>query len=151
MSTDRIIVHSSIATEFLNAVKSALDNSASDDPSALPPTLVNMASKARVEALISSALSSGAEIVHGTFDGPSCKTAADESSVRMAPVILGKVKEGMRVWQDESFASLAAVMVVDSDEEAIRIANSTGYGLSAAVFTEDLRKGFALAKKLQSG
>ncbi|KAL1999644.1 hypothetical protein VTN02DRAFT_4223 [Thermoascus thermophilus] len=151
MSTDRIIVHSSIATEFLDAVKSALDKSASDDPSAPPPTLVNMASKARVEALISSALASGAELVYGTFNGPSCKAAADESSVRMAPVILGKVKEDMRVWQEESFASLAAVMVVDSDEEAIRIANSSGYGLSAAVFTEDLRKGFALAKKLQSG
>ncbi|KAL1964384.1 hypothetical protein VTN77DRAFT_7069 [Rasamsonia byssochlamydoides] len=69
----------------------------------------------------------------------------------MAPVILGKVTEDMQVWQEESFASLAACMVVDSDEEDIRLANSGGYGLSAAVFTEDLRKGFALAKKIQAG
>jgi acyl-CoA reductase-like NAD-dependent aldehyde dehydrogenase len=69
----------------------------------------------------------------------------------MAPVLLGGVKEDMEVWQEEAFASLAACMMVNSDEEAIRIANSSGYGLSAAVFTEDLRKGLAIAKKIQSG
>lgn len=69
----------------------------------------------------------------------------------MAPVVLGGIKEDMKVWQEEAFASLAACMIVDSDEEAVKIANSSGFGLSAAVFTEDLRKGFAIAKRLQSG
>lgn len=107
-----------------------------------------MASKNRVEGLISGALSSGAHIIHGSVEK---NDAQDESSVRMVPVILGGVQEDMTVWQEEAFASLAACMIVSSDEEAIRIANSSGYGLSAAVFTEDLRKGLSMARKIQSG
>lgn len=69
----------------------------------------------------------------------------------MPPVILGNVHENMPVWQEENFASLASCMVVSSDDEAIRIANSSGYGLSASVFTEDLRRGFAMARRIQTG
>ena len=130
----------------MEALKNALN--AKSDPSSPPPTLVNIASKNRVEGLISSALSSGAHLIHGSLEK---NGAQNESGVRMAPVLLGGVKEDMTVWQEETFASLAACMVVSSDEEAIRIANSSGYGLSAAVFTEDLRKGLAMAKKIQSG
>lgn len=69
----------------------------------------------------------------------------------MAPAILGGVKEEMPVWQEEAFASIAACMTFESEEEAIRLANGSGYGLSASVFTEDLRRGLAMAKKIQSG
>lgn len=69
----------------------------------------------------------------------------------MAPVVLGGAKESMKLWQDENFASLAACMIVDSDDEAVSVANKGGYGLSAAIFTEDLRKGFKLAKRVESG
>ncbi|KAB8219150.1 aldehyde dehydrogenase domain-containing protein [Aspergillus novoparasiticus] len=147
MATDRILVHSSIAPTFMEALKSALNSNL--DPSSPPPTLVNVASKARVERLISDALSSGAHLIHGSANQTS--EVQPGAGVRMAPVLLGGVKEDMKVWQEEAFASLAACMVVDSDEEAIRIANSSGYGLSASVFTEDLRKGLAMAKRIQSG
>ncbi|KAL2870083.1 aldehyde dehydrogenase [Aspergillus lucknowensis] len=149
MATDRILVHSSIAPAYIDALKSALQTMS--DPSSSPPTLVNVASKVRVQRLIEEALASGAHVISGNaIAGPNPETQSD-SGVRMTPVLLGGVKEGMAVWQEEAFASLAACMAVDSDEEAIRIANSSGYGLSAAVFTEDLRKGLAMAKKIQSG
>ncbi|RMJ26537.1 Dehydrogenase [Aspergillus sp. HF37] len=151
MATDRILVHASIAPAFMDALKSAL--SANADPTSPPPTLVNTASKTRVGGLISSALSGGAHLIHGV-DPASANSSSDtqpDSGVRMAPVLLGGVKEDMPVWQEEAFASLAACMVVASDEEAVRIANSSGYGLSASVFTEDLRRGLAMAKKIQSG
>ncbi|EAW15232.1 aldehyde dehydrogenase [Aspergillus clavatus NRRL 1] len=144
MSTDRILVHSSIAPTFMDALKKALDSNL--DPSAPPPTLVNVASKARVGNLIDKALASGAHMIHGSVE----KTVG-VSGVRMAPVLLGGVKEDMEIWQEEAFASVASCMVVNSDEEAIRIANGSGYGLSAAVFTENLRRGLAIAKKIQSG
>lgn len=57
----------------------------------------------------------------------------------------------MPVWQEEAFASVAACMTFDSEEEAVRLANGSGYGLSASVFTEDLRRGFSLARRIQSG
>lgn len=149
MSTDRIILHSAIAQPFIAAIKKALESNS--DPSNPPPTLVSAASKARVQTIISGALSSGAHLIHGSFDGNASPNPSQESSIRMAPVILGGAKEEMTMWQDEAFASLAACMIVDDEDEAVRIANRGGYGLSASVFTEDLRKGFALARKLESG
>ncbi|KAL3465270.1 aldehyde dehydrogenase domain-containing protein [Aspergillus heterothallicus] len=146
MATDRILVHSSIASAYIDALKIALQSIS--DPSSAPPTLVNVASKQRVQRLIDEALAAGAHVINGPT---ATESDASAPGVRMAPVLLGGVKEDMTVWQEEAFASLAACMVVESDEEAIRIANSSGYGLSAAVFTEDLRKGLAMAKKIQSG
>ena len=150
MSTDRIILHSAIAPAFIDSVKKALI--AGSDTSSPPPTLVSAASKARVQAMISGALSSGAHLIHGSVDNTNGSlNQGDDSGVFMAPVVLGGAKEDMPMWQDEAFASLAACMVVDDDEEAVKIANRGGYGLSASVFTENLRKGFSLAKKLESG
>lgn len=100
--------------------------------------------------MITDALASGAHLIHGSVDvDRSPSTTA--TSVRMAPIFIGDVDENSAIWQYEAFASLAAVRIVDSDADAIRIANQGGYGLSAAIFTEDLRKGFKLAKQIESG
>ncbi len=142
-------MHSSIAPAFVAAMKGAL--TAIGKEAALPPTLVSAASKARVQKVIADALSSGAELIHGAVDSSEQGPQENGSAIHMAPVIVGKPTEDMSLWQDELFAALAAVMTVDSDDEAVAMANKTGYGLSASVFTEDLRKGFALAKKIESG
>lgn len=145
MATDRILVHSSIADRFITALKNALAAGAST--SALPPTLINTASKTRVQTLVTNALAVGAHFISGSADTP----FPADAGVRMAPAILGGVTENMAVWQEEAFASVAACMQFESEEEAVRMANSSGYGLSASVFTEDLRRGLAMAKKIQSG
>lgn len=152
MSTDRILVHADIAATFMAALKTALASQPAD-PDSPPPTLVNQASKARVQKLVSSALASGAHLVHdtGVTRALDSDGGNDSDGVRMPPAILAGVTEDMAVWQEENFASLASCLVVGSDEEAVRFANDGGYGLSAAVFTEDLRKGFALARRIQTG
>ncbi|CDM33057.1 hypothetical protein DTO013E5_5748 [Penicillium roqueforti] len=144
MATDRILVHTSILPAFTEALQKALAAGAA--ASALPPTLVNTASKTRVEALIASAVSAGAHFISGSAD-----SVPTDSGVRMAPAVLGGVTEDMALWQEESFASVAACMPFDSEDEAIRLANGSGYGLSASVFTEDLRRGLAMARRIQSG
>ncbi|OQD69390.1 hypothetical protein PENPOL_c002G07257 [Penicillium polonicum] len=144
MATDRILVHTSILPSFTEALQNALAAGAA--ASALPPTLVNTASKTRVEALIANAVSAGAHFISGSAD-----SVPTDSGVRMAPAVLGGVKEDMALWQEESFASVAACMPFDSEDEAIRLANGSGYGLSASVFTEDLRRGLAMARRIQSG
>lgn len=153
MSTDRILVHADIAPAFMDALRTALAAQPADSNSS-PPTLVNQASKTRVQKLVSNALASGAYLVHDTGVTKSLDDNDgnnDAQGVRMPPAILAGVTEDMAVWQEENFASLASCLVVRSDEEAIRMANNSGYGLSAAVFTEDLRKGFALARRIQTG
>ncbi|KOS47716.1 hypothetical protein ACN38_g1352 [Penicillium nordicum] len=144
MATDRILVHTSILPSFTDALQKALAAGAA--ASALPPTLVNTASKTRVEALIANAVSAGAHFISGSTD-----SVPTDSGVRMAPAVLGGVKEDMALWQEESFASVAACMPFDSEDEAIRLANGSGYGLSASIFTEDLRRGLAMARRIQSG
>ncbi|OQN95135.1 hypothetical protein B0A48_18812, partial [Cryoendolithus antarcticus] len=57
----------------------------------------------------------------------------------------------MDIYHTESFGPTVSVIVVRSDEEAIKIAKDTDYGLSAAVFTEDLRRGLIIAKRIKSG
>ncbi|CAG7956617.1 unnamed protein product [Penicillium salamii] len=141
MATDRILVHASIVDEFTAALRGALAGAEASDP----PTLVNVASKARVEALVAGAVGAGAHFISGS------ENSGAGEGVRLAPAVLGGVREDMAVWQEESFASVAAVMPFDSEEEAIRLANSSGYGLSASLFTEDLRKGLRMAKRIQSG
>jgi acyl-CoA reductase-like NAD-dependent aldehyde dehydrogenase len=130
-------------------MKSALTAMAKDSPT--PPTLVSAASKARVQKVVAEALSAGAEIIHGSVESKDETHQESGTGVHIAPVILGKPNEDMTLWQDELFAPLAALVTVESDDEAVSIANKTGYGLSASVFTEDLRKGFALAKRIESG
>lgn len=140
MATDRVIVHKDIAPAFTAAIKEALKAAAQQ-----PLTLVSAASKERVAKLVSDALASGAHLMGSPLE------VEGAEGVRLNRVLLGDVKEDMAVWNDESFAPLAACMVVDSDDQAIAMANRSGYGLSAAVFTEDLRKGFALARRIESG
>lgn len=69
----------------------------------------------------------------------------------MAPLVLAGARETMTLWQEEIFASAAVCLIVDSDAEAVQAANCGGYRLTAAIFAEDLRKGLAMAKTIQSG
>jgi aldehyde dehydrogenase (NAD+) len=57
----------------------------------------------------------------------------------------------MRVWQEEVFGPVLAVVPFKTEEEAVRLANDTVYGLGAFVFTEDKDRYFRVAKQLQTG
>ncbi|KAF2816481.1 aldehyde dehydrogenase family protein [Mytilinidion resinicola] len=145
MGTDRIILHAEIAQPFLAGLKAAL-TAMSKQPAPLP-RVVSSASKDRLQSLVSSALAAGAEMV---FRGDTDEVI-DKSGTIFIPAILGGIKDDMEIWTQESFGPVAAYMVVQDEDEAVRLANTTEYGLSAAVFTKDLRKGLAIAKRLESG
>ena len=145
MSTDRILVHSTIAPQFIDRLKAAFSANANSSQPA--PTLVSSAARARVQSAVSEALSSGAQPIYGNASSE----PPENTGIRTTPLILGNVNDDTALWQDENFASLAACKIVRDDDEAIEAANKTSYGLSASIFTEDLRKGFAIAKRLESG
>ncbi len=68
------------------------------------------------------------------------------------PTVLTKVKKGMPAYDEEIFGPVAALIKVKNEDEAIKIANDTNYGLGAAVFTSDVEKGREIAeKKLLAG
>lgn len=62
-----------------------------------------------------------------------------------------RVTPDMRIYHEESFGPVTAVVRVNGEEEAVRVANDTEYGLSAAVFTRDISRALRVASRVQSG
>lgn len=67
------------------------------------------------------------------------------------PTVLGDVQPGMPAYEEELFGPVAAIIPAADEEEAIRIANDTNFGLGAAVFTRDLDRGERIARELDAG
>ncbi len=143
MSTERILVHSSIAEKFRDALKVAMDKIYGKESPA--PILVNAPPVQKNKKLVEQALSKGAKILTGDLG------AKEHSDTRMRPIVVDKVSKDMDIYQTESFGPTVSLIVVESEEEAIEIANDTDYGLSSAVFTEDLTAGLRVAKQIETG
>lgn len=142
MCTERVIVHAAVADQFREIFKKTIDQ-IFGSPDGL--TLVNAPPVTKNKKLLSDAIAKGAKVVHGDPE----HTAAVNTAMR--PVVLEGVKEGMDMYYTESFGPTVSLFTVENDEEAIKLANDTEYGLAASVYTEDLRRAFRIAKKIQSG
>jgi acyl-CoA reductase-like NAD-dependent aldehyde dehydrogenase len=68
-----------------------------------------------------------------------------------APTVLADVSHGMNIMREETFGPVLPVMPFDTDEEAIRLANDSDYGLAASIWTRDRARGEALAGHIQVG
>ncbi len=75
----------------------------------------------------------------------------DENSMYIKPIVLTNVTEDMLIMQEETFGPILPILTVDSEEEAIRAANHSKYGLNASVWTTNKEKGRLAAKRLMSG
>lgn len=143
MATERIVVHSSIVKEFSAALKTSIDQIFPKDGPA--PVLVTAPPVQKNKKLVSQAVSQGAKIVAGDLD------AKESSDTRMRPIVVEGVTKDMDIYRTESFGPTVSIITVDSEEEAVEIANDTEYGLSSAVFTEDLAAGLRVAKQIETG
>ena len=144
MSTERILVHKNIKDKFTEAFKGAVEQVFGGEGRDAP-ILVASPGVEKNKKLLKDALGKGAKAIYGNPE------ANEESKTQMRPVILENVKEDMDIYHTESFGPTVSMYVVESDEEAIKIANDTDYGLSSAVFTEDLKRGLKIAKQIESG
>ena len=143
MSTERIIVHKTVRAEFEKKLVGAVDSIFGGQNDAL--VLINAAGVAKNKKLIDDALGKGASLLYGDAN------ATEPSPTRMRPVIINNVNTEMDIYKTESFGPTVSVYEVETEEEALRIANDTEYGLTSAVFTEDLRRGLRLAKEIETG
>jgi acyl-CoA reductase-like NAD-dependent aldehyde dehydrogenase len=91
--------------------------------------------------LINDAVSKGAKVLAG---------GRSEGTLMSATVIDG-VNSSMRIYGEESFGPVVCVVRVNGVDEAVRVANDTEYGLSAAVFGRDIARAFEVAKRIDSG
>ena len=69
----------------------------------------------------------------------------------MQATVLDRVTPAMRIYGEESFGPVVTVVRVDGDEEALRVANDTEFGLSAAIFSQNVARAWTLARRVESG
>lgn len=143
MSTERILVHKSVRAEFEKKLVSAVENIFG--PQTPAPILINSTAVNKNKKLLADALSKGAKLLYGNPD------AQEETTTCMRPVIISGITTDMDIYKTESFGPTVAVYEIETEEEALRIANDTEYGLTSAVFTEDLRRGLRMAKEIETG
>jgi vanillin dehydrogenase len=144
MSTERVIAHRDIADALvkkLAAKASTLKAGPPTDKSAVLGALVSPQAVQRVAALLDDAHAKGARVISA---GPS-------DGAIMQPTIVDGISPDMKLYADESFAPVVTLQRVDNDEEAIRVANDSEYGLSAAVFSRDIGRALNVAKQIESG
>ncbi|KAI9171657.1 aldehyde dehydrogenase [Paramyrothecium foliicola] len=143
MSTEKILVHKSVKSAFVEKLKESVDKFFSSQAEA--PILISPPAVAKTRKLVDDAVSAGASVVAGD------PSATESSGTRMRPIVLDNVTQQMDIYHIESFGPAVSIIEVETEEEAIRIANDTEYGLSSAVFTEDLRKGLRFAREIETG
>ena len=143
MSTERILVHTSIAAPFRTHLRTAISQLYSAQAPA--PTLVTPAGVSKTNALVSDATSKGARLLDPPPAGP------EPVPTRLRPVVVEGVTKAMDLYYTESFGPSVSLFEFEEEEEAVRMANDTEYGLSAAVFTESLATGLRVARGIEAG
>jgi acyl-CoA reductase-like NAD-dependent aldehyde dehydrogenase len=144
MSTERIIVVAAVADEFARRFAARAQALATGDPregKAPLGAVVDRKTVTHVNALIEDARAQGARILAGG-------TAA---SVLMPATVVEGVTAGMKLYREESFGPVVALIRARDEADAIRLANDSEYGLSAAVFTRDTARGLRVARQIRSG
>ena len=144
MSTERIIVVDAVADEFSKRFAAKAASMAAGDPRQGNTPLgavVDQKTVAHVNALIDDAAAKGARVIAG----------GKGTSVVMPATVVDGVTSAMKLYRDESFGPIVAMIRARDADHAIELANDTQYGLSAAVFTKDIAKGLTVARRIQSG
>ena len=144
MSARNLIVERPIADAFIGKLVAKTKTLGVGDPRT-PTTvigpLINTQQLEKVRASVDDAVKKGAKVlVGGKAQGPCFE-----------PTLLTDVKDGMRIDHEECFGPVAIVTVVDSPGEAVRVANSTPYGLSAGVITRNFDQALEIAERLETG
>jgi acyl-CoA reductase-like NAD-dependent aldehyde dehydrogenase len=142
MSADRILVDRKVAPAFLEklAAKTATLKAAPAD--APLSGMVDPAAAQKVAAMLRDAIERGANVI---------QAAPGVEGNIMQPAIVDGVTPEMAVYQHESFGPIVSILRFDTDEEAIRMANDSEYGLSSAVFSRDIGRAMAVAQRIESG
>jgi len=143
MSTERIIVHEGIADQFVAAfaAKAAALPAGNPREQVVLGSLVTPDAAQKMVALMEDATAKGGRIVAGGNRNGSIVDAT----------LVDHVTEEMRIYAEESFGPVKSIIRVSDDEEAIRVANDTDYGLSAAVYSSNIQRALAVADRIESG
>jgi succinate-semialdehyde dehydrogenase/glutarate-semialdehyde dehydrogenase len=147
ININRFLVHENIHDEFVEkfvaAAKTLKLGSGLESGVVLGP-LINKKQLERVERLVNDAVAKGAQVKMGG-------KRSDVGELFFEPTVLTNMDESMDMYHEEIFGPVAPIYTFKTDEEAMRIANDTEYGLAAYFFTRDLSRTFRVSRELQAG
>lgn len=146
IAAKRFIVTPGIADAFVQRFVEAASKLAVGDPMDEAATLAPMARadlRDEVHAQVQRSLDAGATLLLGGTPG--------EGACHYPATILDHVVHGMPAYGEELFGPAAAILRARDEADAVRLANDTDFGLGASVWTRDLDRGEAVARKLQAG
>jgi acyl-CoA reductase-like NAD-dependent aldehyde dehydrogenase len=144
ISTQRVIAVDRIYGDLLEVLRPRVEGIAAGDPlkagTKMGP-MIRERDAVRVGEWISEAASQGARVVCG----------GSRSGNLLAPTLVADVQPSMRIARDELFGPAVGVFKAPSIDEAIALANSSRYGLSAGIFTQDIDAAIRFAREVDSG
>jgi len=143
MSTERLIVDEKVADEFVSKLAARASQLPAGDPRGhvVLGSLISSQAADKMEELVADAVAKGARLVAG---GKRTGTVVEAT-------LLDHVTPAMRVYAEESFGPVKPVIRVKGEDEAVRVANDTEYGLSSAVFSRDIKRAMAIAARIEAG
>jgi succinate-semialdehyde dehydrogenase/glutarate-semialdehyde dehydrogenase len=147
VAANRFIVHSSVAARFTKQLVSrtaALKVGAGTIQGVGVGPLIDAGARDKVHALVTEALEKGARAACGG-------SFIEGDGYFYAPTVLVNVPAEARVNHEEIFGPVAPITVVQDDDEAIKQANDTPFGLAAFVYTRDISRAFNVAERLEAG
>jgi benzaldehyde dehydrogenase (NAD) len=144
MTTGLVIAHEKIVDALTEKLVAKAKHLPVGDPTsgqvALGP-VISRSQVDRIHGIVKDTVAAGATLsAGGTFDGPFYR-----------PTVLSGVKPGMRAFDEEVFGPVAAITPFASEDEAVALANSNEYGLSAGVFSQSVGRALALGNRLRTG
>jgi succinate-semialdehyde dehydrogenase/glutarate-semialdehyde dehydrogenase len=146
-AANRFIVHESVAAEFSKKVAdkmAALKVSRGTEDGANIGPLIDEKSRTSVHALVEDAVAKGAKVLTGG-------AVPTGEGYFYPPTVLANVPANANILSEEIFGPVAPIITFKTEDEAVKLANLTEYGLVAYAFTENLNRGLRLAEKLEVG
>ncbi len=144
MSTERVIVQESVAAAFVERLQARAGALSIGDPRRDDVALGPMAGgdlARHVEDLVRDATSKGAKLIR----------TANPDGLMVPPMILDGVTAQMAIYWEESFGPVVCVLRAKDDAAAIALANDSAYGLSAAIFSQNISRALSMAENIESG
>lgn len=143
MSTERVIVHEGIADKFVEAFAAKANALPAGNPreKVVLGSLVTLEAAEKMDAIIADATSKGGKVIAG----------GGRTGSIVEATLIDNATADMTIYTEESFGPVKPIIRVASDEEAIRVANDTAYGLSASVYSSNITRALAVADQIESG
>jgi succinate-semialdehyde dehydrogenase / glutarate-semialdehyde dehydrogenase len=149
ISPNRIFVHRSMAEEFLEVLRDRVGRlragNGLEEGVTIGP-LIDDGALTKMDAHVTDAVAKGASLVLG---GERLTGEKYDDGTFFAPTVLADVTPEMLIYREETFGPIAAVILFDDEDEVIKMANDTSYGLAAYVYTKDLSRAIRVSEALR--